>query len=172
MTYSLSMKIDESGQFVELVDAPEEVQEAFQQSMSYFSFMPGNGFYFPLSEAKVGDSWEVPIDMTTEMFNFTGTLDCVITETGEITVPAGTYDTFKLEVSSSDLSFAFSPELEQETGQSMGIEMAIDGYEYFEKGTCRMIQSAFNLTISATVMDTTVTMEFSMDMQLTEHIKP
>jgi hypothetical protein len=172
ISYSLTMKIDESGRFVELVDAPEEVQEALQQSMSYYSFMPGNGFYFPLSEAKVGDSWEVPIGLTTEAFNFTGTLDCAITETRKITVPAGTYDAFKLEVSSSDLSFAFSPELEMETGQSMGIQMAINGYEYFERGTCRTVQAAFNATVNATVMDTTMTFEFSMDMQLTEHIKP
>jgi hypothetical protein len=168
---SLTMKVDESGRFVELVDAPEGVQEALQ-SMSYFNFMPGNGFHFPLSEARVGESWEVPINMTTEMFNFTGKLDCAITETRKITVPAGTYDAFKIEVSSSDLGFAFSPELEQEMGQSMEIQMAMNGYEYFERGTCQTIQAAFNATINATVMDTTMTLELSIDMQLTEHIKP
>jgi hypothetical protein len=168
--YSLTMKITESGEFVELVDAPEEVEKALQEARSSFSFMPGNGFYFPLSEAKVGDSWQVPIGMTTEMFNFTGTLNCAITESRKITVPAGTYDAFKLEVSSSDLDIAFSPELA--TGYSIDFQMAMNGYEYFEKGTCRTIQATFNQTTSATVMDTTVTMEFSMDMQLTEHIKP
>jgi hypothetical protein len=171
-SYSMTMKITESGELVELVDAPEEVQQAIQQSMSYFSFMPGNGFYFPLSEARVGDSWPIPINVSTEMFDFTGTMQCAITETRALTVPAGTYDVFKLEITSSDLDFALNPEYEQELNQSMDMQMTMNGYEYIERGTCRMIQANFDTTMSMAIMNVTATMDLSMNMQLTEHIRP
>ena len=164
-TYSFTVRINETGHIVEYLDVPPE----FQQTMSSFTYMPGNGFFFPKEEAKVGDSWQIPIDMQTEEFNITGTINNKITETRRITVPAGTYDVFKLEITSSEFIYVYEPP--PELNMTEPIEMDMKGYEYFEKGTCLVIEAKFEQTTSMSMMDQTISMSMTLEMRLTEHTK-
>jgi len=166
-TFSLTTRINQTGHTVEFLDAPPE----FEQSMSYVSFMPGNGFYFPGEMARVGDSWQIPVDMRTEQFNLTGTMDAKITETGEITVQAGTYEVFKLEISSDVRMVAPPPEYANVT-EPIGMNMTMEGYEYFEKGTCRVIEAKIEMTMDMSMMGMTVSIPMTLNMELTEHILP
>ena len=152
---------------VEFLDAPPE----FEQSMSYVSFMPGNGFYFPGEMARVGDSWQIPIDMQTEQFNLTGTMDAKITETGEITVQAGTYEVFRMEISSELRMVAPPPEYANVT-EPIGMNMTMEGYQYFEKGTCRVIEAKIEMTMDMSMMGMTISIPMTLNMELTEHTLP
>ncbi len=166
-TFSLTVKINETGHIVEFLDVPPE----FQQTTSSLSFMPGNGFYFPKEEAKVGDSWQIPIDMQTEEFNLTGTINNKITETRRITVPAGTYDVFKLEFTSSEITMTYKPPPELNMTELIEIGMTMKGYEYFEKGTCLTVEAKFEQTTSMSMMGQTITMSMTLHMRLTEHTR-
>ena len=166
-TYSITARINETGQTVEFLDVPPE----FQQTMSSFSFMPGNGLYFPMKEARVGDSWQIPIDMQTEQFNFTGSIDNRITETREVTVPAGTYEVFKLEIASSDFRMVYIPPPELGATGPIEMDLTMSGYEYFEKGTCRVVEAKIDQTIEMSMMGQTLSMTMTLDMTLTEHIR-
>ncbi|MCW4020873.1 MAG: hypothetical protein NWF14_06575 [Candidatus Bathyarchaeota archaeon] len=166
-TYSITARVNETGHTIEFLDVPPE----FQQTMSSFSFMPGNGFYFPTEKAKVGDSWQISIDTQPEEFNLTGTINNEITETRRITVPAGTYDVFKLEVTSSEFTLVVKPPPELSMTESIEIGMTMKGYEYFEKGTCRVIEAKFEQTTNMSMMGQTISITITLDMRLTEHVK-
>lgn len=166
-TFSITTRINQTGHTVEFLDAPPE----FEQSLSYVSFMPGNGFYFPGEKARVGDSWQIPVDMRTEQFNLTGTIDNKITETGEITVQAGTYEVFKLEIT-SDLRMASQPPQYTNVTEPIGLNMTMEGYEYFEKGTCRVIEAKIEMTMDMSIMGMTMSVPMTLDLELTGHISP
>jgi hypothetical protein len=166
-TYSITAKVNETGHTVEFLDVPPD----FQQTMSSFSFMPGNGFYFPKGEAKVGDSWQIPIDMQTEEFNFTGTINNKITETRRINVPAGTYDVFKLEFTSSEFNLEYETPPELNMTEPIEIDMTMKGYEYFEKGTCRVVEAKIEQTTSMSMMGQTISVTITLDMKLTKHTR-
>ena len=166
-TYSFTVRINKTGNVVEFLDVPPELQ----QTMSSFSFMPGNGLYFPKEEAKVGDSWQIPIDMQTEEFNLTGTINNKITETRRITVPAGTYDVFKLEFTSSEVTMTYKPPPELNMTTPIEMSMTMKGYEYFEKGTCLTVEAKFEQTASISMMGQTISMSTTLNMRLTEHTK-
>jgi len=166
-TYSLTVRINETGNVVEFLDVPPE----FQQTMTSFSFMPGNGYYFPKEEAKVGDSWQIPISMQTEEFNLTGTINNKITETRRITVPAGTYDVFKLEFTSSEFEMTYKPPPELNMTTPIEIGMTMRGYEYFEKGTCLVVEARFEQTTSMSMMGQTISVSMTLNMRLIEHTR-
>ena len=166
-TYSITARVNETGHTVEFLDVPPE----FQQTMSSFSFMPGNGFYFPKEEARVGDSWQITIAIQAEDFNFTGTVNNRITGTRRVTVPAGSYDVFRLEVASSDLTFIYKPPPEIGVTEPIEAQMTMDGYEYFEKGTCLVVEAKFEQTTSMSIAGQTMRLTMALDMRLAEHPK-
>jgi hypothetical protein len=133
--------------------------------------MPGNGFYFPVEEAKVGDRWEIPLNMQNEQFNLTGTINNQITGTRKIIVPAGTYEVFKLEFTSTDFTLSFSPPPELNMSEPMVMETSMRGYEYFEKGTCRVVEASFEQTVSMSLMGQSISVTITIDMTLKEHVK-
>jgi len=100
-----------------------------------------------------------------------GTINNKITETRRITVPAGTYDVFKLEFTSSEVTMTYKPPPELNMTTPIEMSMTMKGYEYFEKGTCLTVEAKFEQTASISMMGQTISMSTTLNMRLTEHTK-
>ena len=56
-------------------------------------------------------------------------------------------------------------------GEDFQADWDINGDIYLEKDTCRLLDLRFDQSIKTTAMGQTVSMEITMQMQLTEHLK-
>ncbi len=157
-TNSLTIKFDESGRLVDVHGLSPEQAQIF----SFFVGLPGYGMYFSKEEVQVGESWDVPVDVRTEDFNLTGTIYNEVEETEKLTVPAGTYDAFKLQIEPSDLTMVY-------VNATAPIQLTVFGHEWFEKGTCLLVQSEFDVSVRVSMLGQTITISAAIQMTLTEH---
>jgi hypothetical protein len=160
--FSYTMKINKMGQIVEYNESAVEMDEAFS---SLFD-MSGYGAQFTSDEVRVGESWEIPIDITEEGISLQGTLSYMLSEITTVTVPAGTYDVLKIEAEISDLQTTTSiEELNMQTTSNM------DGYALLEKDSCMLIEFTLQQVTTVTAMGETSSIKTNMQMQLVEHTK-
>jgi hypothetical protein len=148
---SYTTKIDRMGQIIEYNEFAVEIDEAFS---SLFG-VSGYGAQFISDEVRVGESWEIPLDITEEGFNIEGTLSYMLSEITTVTVPAGTYEVLKIEAEISDM----------QTTSNM------NGYALLEKGSCLLIEFNMQQVTTMTAMGETTSMETNLQMQLVEHTK-
>jgi hypothetical protein len=125
-------------------------------------------------EVKVGDSINVPSSM-----GLTGDLTITFRGIEDLTVPAGTYKVFRIDMTSNNLNMSFHPSIGNSSiNVPTTINMNIDmNYQvYMEYGTMRLIKSTMQETVAhqSTYYSTTInyTMHLTMDMTLNQHIKP
>jgi len=156
------MTMDKTGRINDFDDLNSSVQQAFGP-MSSRALMYGLGVN--KSEVKVGESWQMPLNTQESYASLEGTMTCKVSEVKALTVPAGTYDVFKLEISMSNARF-MSTSL---NGTNIDMTMNLDGYCYLEKGTCRTVESKFEAKTSSSVMGQFASME--IEMQLTKHTR-
>ena len=52
---------------------------------------------FPKEEVKVGESWQIPMNAEVSGFVMEGTATYKVSEVKTLTVPAGTYNVFKID---------------------------------------------------------------------------
>ena len=155
---SFEMKMNKTGHIVEYLGLPPE----FDQTFSSFFGVPGFGSYFTEEEVKVGESWETPFDVEVPGVDFEGTICYELSEITSVTVPAGSYEALKINIAGSDLHMG---------GMDFSANWSINGDIYLEKDTCRLIDVRFDQAITTTAMNQTVSMEMTIQMQLTEHLK-
>jgi uncharacterized coiled-coil protein SlyX len=117
--------------------------------------------FFQKDEAKVGEAWQFPIGESGNLSfgslpALTGNMTFTFGSIQNITVPAGTYRVFSLDVSGSMSS------------ASLAFQAIFIGHEYLEYGTCRLIDSSFQENISSqTGGQTSTTIDF-MQMELVQ----
>ena len=118
-------------------------------------------------EAKVGDTWQIPLDTGNSTMGTTGSLTLTFAGIQDLTVPAGAYRVFRIDVSSSNLA----SHVEISEGKS-DTTMSFTGSIYMEYGTCRQIKSyiQISMAIQSTVLNSS--MSYSSQMTLTQHLKP
>lgn len=99
---------------------------------------------FDQSTAKVGDTWSIPIDVKTsgnsnvKAENLTVTFKAI----QDLTVPAGNYHVFRIDLSTS-------MEETQNSGIISGkVAVQLSGESYLETGGCKQIQSNLTLVMS------------------------
>lgn len=99
----------------------------------------GNPFlYFQKDKATVGDTWQVPLSFGNQTVSFNGNFTYTFGKIQTITVPAGIYKVFTLNISSSDLTITMrltplnSTVFQNATAQ---------GQLNIEYGTCSLIDS-------------------------------
>lgn len=155
---SFEMKMNKTGHIVEGMGLPPEFEETFT---SLFG-VPGFGSYFPEELVRVGESWEMPLDMELPGIDFEGTISYELSEIGSVTVTAGTYEALQINIEGADLQMG---------GEDFQADWDINGDIYLEKDTCRLLDLRFDQSITTTAMGQTVSMEITMQMQLTEHLK-
>ncbi len=163
--FSSTMKMNKTGYVVEYIGLPPEFEAMGPTSFSFLG-VPGFGSYFPEEEVRVGESWEIPFDMELPGIDSEGTISYELSEIASVTVPAGTYKALKINFEGTDLHVAYSVE-----EIDFDVTWNINGYIYLEKDTCRLIELRFDQSATVTAMGETESMEMTMQMQLTEHLK-
>lgn len=129
-------------------------------------------------EAKVGDTWQIPLNTGNSTIGTTGNLTLTFIAIQDITVPAGTYKVFRLDVACDNLvSYAQIPENASVPGSpaaitTSSIDVNFRGHIYLEYGTCRQIKSDIQMAmaVKSTVLNSNIS--YSSQMTLVQHIKP
>jgi hypothetical protein len=170
--FSISMlqKMDKTGCSTYLFSVGGTEQEVPDTSLTSSSYLAQ---LLNKSEVKVGDRVNVPFPSTLSGMGVTGDLTMTFRGIEDLTVPAGTYKVFRIDITSNDLSISYNPSMT--TGGmnlSTKMDMDLNHQMYMEYGTLRQIKSTTLETVSlqSSMMNYTVTL--SMDMTLNEHIKP
>jgi len=140
--------------------------------------------YLTQSAVKTGDVWTIPVsigDVNLGVFLFvrtgdntsvgiSGEITLKFAGTQEITVPAGTFQTMCIEITSTVLS-AHSDDIPAINIQN-GVNVQLTGTSYIELGTCRLIKSdlTHQTTINTPEIEGTATMY--MEKTLVEYLPP
>jgi len=145
-----------------------------EQEVSDTSF--GNTYLTQLlskSEVKVGDSIDVPFPGTVSSMGVTGELTMTFKGIEDLTVPAGTYRVFRIDITSHDLSMSYNPSMTT-AGMNLSskMDMDVNFQMYMEYGTLRQVKSTMQETLSLQSSMMNYTMTLSMDMILSQHTKP
>jgi hypothetical protein len=114
-------------------------------------------------QVKVGDTWEIPINPNNASIGITGSLVLTFKGIQDITVPAGTYKVFRVDMTSKDIGMQTS---------AVSTTMSVNGEYYVEFETGRQIENNMQMTIQSQVMgvDTSITMSASTT--LAQHTLP
>jgi hypothetical protein len=129
-------------------------------------------------EAKVGDTWQIPLATGNSTIGTTGNLTLTFGNIEDFTVPAGTYRVFRIDIASNDLT-AYSkipgnnsiPEASEDITTSI-INVSFSGHIYLEYGTCRQIKSDVQIAMALQSELLNSNINYSSHMTLTQHIKP
>jgi hypothetical protein len=131
-------------------------------------------------QVKVGDSITIPYPATSNLTsNLHVTGDLVLTFKGfqDLTVPAGTYKAFEIDLTSRNLSMTVQiPSTSEDTysilPSSMTMNMDLTYKMYFEYNTMRQIQSSMQATASLQSSIISYSITANMDTTLNQDIKP
>jgi hypothetical protein len=162
--FSYSTKVNKTGYILEYSGLPPEYQQMYSSMVG----MPGFGSYFQKEEVKVGESFQIPIYLHTENFLFIGIANYRISEIKSITVPAGTYDVFRMDTT----AFLFGDY--NYSGATVDLVGSMSAYGYVERGTSLPVEYNVNMQMSVSMpsLGQTMNMGMTMQLQLTEHTKP
>ena len=169
-SFSMLQRMDKTGCSTYLFNVggtEHEVPDTSFTSTSYLTQLLNK------SEVKVGDSVNVPFPSAFSGMGVTGDLTMTFRGVEDLTVPAGTYKVFRIDITSNDLSLSYNPSTAV-AGMNLSTKTDMDlNYQmYMEYGTLRQIKSSMQETVSLQSSMMNYTMTLSMDMTLNEHIKP
>lgn len=98
--------------------------------------------YLAKSQVKIGDTWQFQVTTGNASLGLTGELTLEFSGTQEITVPAGTYNVFVVELSSNNLTIHINPDNGIISASTLDNSiLQLNGRTYLEVGTCRLIKS-------------------------------
>ena len=126
-------------------------------------------------EVKVGDTITVPYPAASSLIQTTGNLTIKINGVEDLTVPAGTYKVFRIDMTSNNLKISLTP---PKTNSSIilpgdiNMNVDINAQMYLEYGTMRQIKSTMQETSAYQSSFLNMTIQMNMDMTLKQHIKP
>ena len=142
----------------------------------FFSNVSGNptlASYFAKTQVNVGETWQFPVSTGNSSLGVTGELTISYGEIQELTVPAGTYKVFIVEISSNALIMHVSADNGIISGTMLdNTELQISGKIFLEYGTCRLVKSA--VTQECTFQATGISGKtiIASEKILVEHTKP
>jgi len=117
---------------------------------------------------KVGESFQIPINMTTAGINILGTLRYGISGIANITFPnIGLCNVFKMDFSATNVQAAATYD-----STTINVVLNMNGYIYMEYGTCLPIEFSIQETATASYQGQTMGMNLNMQMRLVQHSKP
>jgi hypothetical protein len=128
---------------------------------------------FQKNETTAGQTWQIPLSMLAQNYSsvtFNGNVTEAFGDVQNITVPAGTYRVFSVDVSGANLTLITN--LPPPVSEPISENFTLDGQLYLEYGTCRLIQT--NLQMNMTYSQGTQTTDelLSEQVKLVEDIKP
>ena len=130
------------------------------------------------SEVKVGDSVTVPYPTMpgnlSSLFQISGSLTLTFKGFQDLTVPAGTFKVFRVDITSDDLTMTMNSPYSssQTTLGSLSMTANLNFQLYYEYGTMRLIQSAMveNAQLQSSILNYGI--GYNIDMTLNQDIQP
>jgi hypothetical protein len=101
--------------------------------------------YLAQPKVKVGDVWNIPVNIGNASLRMTGEVVLKFAEIQELTVPAGIFQTMRIEITSNTLYLHSDDSI---FANSYNLSSQFNGTSYMELGTCRLIKT--NLTQTMT----------------------
>jgi hypothetical protein len=152
------------------VGTQQVVFNASSDPLSSYSFISA---LLARPEVKVGDTWQVPMSTGNPSFAcMHGNLTVKFGGIQDITVPAGTYEVFKIDFSSNNLSMSFNfPPNATSTNIPTTINMSISGQKYLEYKTCREIETSIEMTHSYQIGELNYYCNCSSQTKLMQHLQ-
>jgi hypothetical protein len=146
---SFTLIMNKAGQLVGTANLPSQIQDM----TSMIQGSPGYGLFLNTTEVRVGETFHVPMDMGNSTFTMTGTENCKIGAVENITVQAGTYKTFKIDLSTSNL---------HASTQGIDVSLSLSGHMHMEYGTDHCIDFSLQGTETAQGMSLSLTMDMAL----------
>ena len=129
--------------------------------------------YLSKSQIKIGETWQFPVSTGNASLGLTGEITLKFSGIQEITVPAGTYKVFVVELSSSNLIMHISPDNGIISASTLdNAILQLNGTSYLEVGTCRLIKSELTQQTTTQQPGISGTSTIYTEKTLTEHLKP
>jgi hypothetical protein len=148
--YSFTLIMNKAGQMVGGSNLPSQLDGTF----SMIQGSPGSSLFLNRTDVRVGETIHIPLDMNYSGISMSGTENCKIGAVENVTVAAGTYKTFKIELSTTDFHIS---------SQGVDASLSITGQLRMEYGTGHAIDFSMQATETASGM----TMSVTVDMALT-----
>ena len=161
ISYSVTMKMNKTGYFTNL-NGTSGPQSPFSMFGSVWPFGQK-------TEAKVGETIQVPLNETSPYYILNGTVTLKFGEIQNITVPAGEYRVFKIDISSGNISMVVNSPASGNV--SISEVFSFNGQTYLEYGTCRLVESEIQEAMAIQTANMNSTQDMSMQMILVHHIK-
>ncbi|MEM2105848.1 MAG: hypothetical protein QXV21_05215 [Candidatus Bathyarchaeia archaeon] len=160
-SFSFNITMNKSGYILNYTGLPPELQNLYSTLVG----LPGYGAYFPKEEAKVGESWSVPIDVNMSGGRIVGTVNYGIGGVENKTFSGiGGRRVFKITVSANNIQGTFTSD-----GTTNSFTLSLNGYIYMEYGTCLPIASSIQETVTTSSNDQ---LSVNIEMRLIQHVKP
>jgi hypothetical protein len=173
ISVSIIEKMNKTGYSAYLFDIGNSQQEIPNNGVTSNSYLAQ---LLSKPEVKVGDSVNVPFpSMANSSIGVTGDLTMTFKGIQDLTVPAGTYKVFRIDITSNNLQMKYnSPlsSLNNFTPANITISSDMNYQIYIEYGTMRMIKSTAQETVSTASATANYGMTMNTDMTLVQHIKP
>jgi hypothetical protein len=99
--------------------------------------------YLAKSQVDIGDVWRMPVNTGNASLGLTGEITLKFSGLQDLTVPAGTYKTIKIDISTDNLTMHYDPAYTQSTHLDLSgnYTLRLTGTTYLEQNTCRLIKS-------------------------------
>ena len=126
--------------------------------------------YLAHSSVKVGDVWNIPVNTGNASLGLTGEVTLTFAGIQELAVPAGNFQTMRIEVTSNVLSL-------HTDGSSIikipnGMTLQLNGTSYVEQGTCRLIKADLTQLTTTNTPGIGTTSTLYTEKTLIEYTKP
>jgi hypothetical protein len=126
--------------------------------------------YLAQPTVKVGDVWKIPVNTGNASLGLTGEVTMTFAGLQEVTVPAGTFQTMRIEATSNVLSL-------HSDGSSIihisdGMTLQLNGTSYIEQGTCRLIKADLTQLTTTNSPGVGSTSTMYTEKTLVEYTKP
>lgn len=168
ISISITQKMNKTGYSTFMLNNLGSTQEIPNNSISGGSYLSQ---LLSRPEVKVGDTITVPYPTypTISGLETTGDLTITFHNIEELTTPAGTYRVFRIDMKSNNLTMKLTS---NSIAGNMASEIDLNYQIYLEYGTLRQIKATMqqSTAIQSSILNST--MQLTMDMVLTEHIKP
>ncbi len=170
--FSVVEKMNKTGYSAYLLNLGSTQQEVPNNGLTSSSYLAQ---LLNQPEVKVGDTVNVPFPTGNSSIGVTGELKMTFKGTEDLTVPAGTYKVFRIDITSNNLKMNYRTPLSglsNFTPANITIGMNVSYQIYIEYGTMRQIKANMQESVSTQSATMNYGMKMNMDMTLIEHIKP
>lgn len=171
ISISMTEKMNKTGYSTYLLDLGSIQQEIPSNGPTSNTFLAQ---LLSKPEVKVGDKITVPFPSSNQYLQTTGNLTMKFSGIEDLTVPAGTYRVFKIDITSSNLKIILNPSAANSSTVSTDISLNLNlSYQiYLEYGTLRQIKASMQESGSYQSSILNMTANTAMDITLIHHIKP